>query len=109
MPTPRSSAASTCLSTSRVASSVACQISSGACSTQPGLGKCCANSWYPRAVIVPSSATPTAGRLPAPPRRVLDPARPGEVLRELLVPPGRDRPVVGDDDGRDAGRAGVDG
>ena len=29
----------------RVASMVACQISSGECSTQAGLGKCCANSW----------------------------------------------------------------
>jgi hypothetical protein len=28
-----------------VASMVACQISSGECSTQPGLGKCWANSW----------------------------------------------------------------
>ena len=33
------------LSASRVASSVACQISSGECSTQPGRGKCWANSW----------------------------------------------------------------
>ncbi len=29
----------------RVASIVACQISSGECSTQPGFGKCWANSW----------------------------------------------------------------
>ena len=29
----------------RVAASVACQISSGPCSTQPGCGKCCGNSW----------------------------------------------------------------
>ena len=70
MPTACSSDPSYDARTSRVASSVACQISSGACSTQPGLG---------------------------------------EVLGELLVALGRDPAVGRDDDGRDAGRAGVDG
>ncbi len=45
MPTARSVEASYDVSAARVASSVACQISSGACSTQPGRGKCWANSW----------------------------------------------------------------
>ena len=45
MPMAVSSLASTCLSASRVDSSVACQISSGACSTHPGLGKCWPNAW----------------------------------------------------------------
>ncbi|MGY2704057.1 hypothetical protein ACVW2K_003641 [Nocardioides sp. HB32] len=45
MPTARSRPASWEARTWRVASRVACQISSGACSTQPGRGKCCANSW----------------------------------------------------------------
>ena len=39
MPTARSSEASTFFRTSRTDSSVACQISSGACSTQPGAGE----------------------------------------------------------------------
>ncbi len=45
IPTAFSSEASTCAIASRAASRVACQISSGACSTQPGFGKCCRNSW----------------------------------------------------------------
>ena len=38
----------------------ATQISSGSCSTQPGRGKCCGNSWYPRAAMSPSSVTISA-------------------------------------------------
>jgi hypothetical protein len=48
------------------------------------------------------------GGLPDLLRGVLDPARLGEVLPELLVAPGRDGTVPGDDDRGDAGGAGVD-
>src|SRR4051812_42842170 len=51
-----SGAASAC----RHADSVACQICSGSCSTQPGRGKCWANSSYPRAAIRPSAVTSSA-------------------------------------------------
>ena len=49
------------------------------------------------------------GRLPDLLRGVLDPAGPREVLGELLVAPGRDPAVGGDDQRGDAGGAGVDG
>ena len=45
MPSAVSSDASTLPSTSRVASIVACQMSSAECSTHPGCGKCWRNSW----------------------------------------------------------------
>src|SRR4051794_10623220 len=44
----------------RQAARVACQICSGSCSTQPGCGKCWANSSYPRAAIRPSAVTSSA-------------------------------------------------
>ena len=40
--------------------SVACHISSASCSTQPGDGKCCGNSQYPREMISPISVTAIA-------------------------------------------------
>ena len=55
---PRSASASS--SASRHADRVACQISSGWCSTHPGRGKCCGNSWYPFARTLPVSSTTSA-------------------------------------------------
>jgi hypothetical protein len=43
--TPTQVTSSSPASAMRAAASVACQISSGSCSTQPGRGKCWANSW----------------------------------------------------------------
>src|SRR3954452_23658432 len=47
-------------SASRQAATVAVQMSSGSCSTQPGRGNSCANSRYPRARTPPSSPTTSA-------------------------------------------------
>ncbi len=47
-------------SASATAPSVASQIWSASCSTQPGLGKCCGNSRYPFATTRASSATTSA-------------------------------------------------